>query len=80
MGQVLEFIKDQYRHCKPILALGDAAGLVEQAGVPARLPDGKADPGLLLGGDDNVKKALAAFEAAMKQHRHYAREVDPPAV
>ena len=25
-GRALEFIKDQYRHCKPILVLGDGAG------------------------------------------------------
>ncbi len=29
-GQVLEFVKDQYRHCKPILAIGSATGLLRE--------------------------------------------------
>jgi catalase len=38
VGLAAEFIKDQYRHCKPILALGAGKDLVESAGVPATLP------------------------------------------
>jgi putative intracellular protease/amidase len=52
-GRVLEFVKDQYRHCKPILAIGSATGLLQKAGVPETLVSGQADPGLLLmEGDD----------------------------
>ena len=40
-GRVLEFLKDQYRHCKPILALGAASALLEKAGIPATLPSGE---------------------------------------
>src|SRR5262249_9788134 len=36
-GRTLEFIKDQYRHCKPILALGAGAELLEACGIPRRL-------------------------------------------
>ena len=50
-GRVLEFIKDTYRHCKPILAIGAASHVLEAAGVPLTLPSGKADPGLLFGDD-----------------------------
>ena len=39
------FRQDQYRHCKPILALGAGADLVENAGVPAKLLNGENDPG-----------------------------------
>ncbi|HEY5959239.1 MAG TPA: catalase, partial [Polyangiaceae bacterium] len=38
IGHALEFIKDQYRHAKPILALKEGADLVENAGAPAFLP------------------------------------------
>ena len=48
VGHALEFVKDQYRHCKPILAMEDGKALVENAGVPARLESGEPDPGLLL--------------------------------
>ena len=35
-GHAMEFVKDQYRHCKPILALGLAASLLDEAGIPTR--------------------------------------------
>ena len=76
-GRVLEFLKDQYRHCKPILVLGTASALLDKAGIPATLPSGDADPGLLIvrGGG-----GAAAFVAAVAAHRHFARETDPPRV
>ena len=79
VGHALEFIKDQYRHCKPILALGDGKALVENAGVPARLESGELDPGLLLR-DDGAQEALPEFIQAIAKHRHFEREMDPPGV
>jgi catalase len=78
-GRVLEFIKDQYRHCKPMLAIGSATGLLQKAGIPETLVSGHADPGLLLmEGDDPA--GIAAFIAAIAKHRHFERETDPPRV
>ena len=37
-GQVIEFLKDQYRHCKPILVLGRAAAALEDRFVLEALP------------------------------------------
>ena len=48
-GRVLEFLKDHYRHCKPILVLGASTQVLDAAGVPATLPNGKPDPGLIVG-------------------------------
>jgi catalase len=79
-GQSLEFIKDQYRHCKPILALGEASALLARASIPSTLPSGDADPGLLLFPDSDVGGALEAFANAIMQHRHFERETDPPRV
>jgi catalase len=78
VGQALEFVKDAYRHCKPILAIGAGAQLIEAAGIPKSLPDGKADPGLLLsnGGNDLASR----FVAAIARHRHFERQTDPPRV
>jgi catalase len=75
-GRVLEFVKDTYRHCKPILAIGAATNILGAAGVPLTLRSGKADPGLIVG-DGN---AVDAFIQAVAAHRHYERESDPPAV
>ena len=47
-GRTLEFIKDQYRHCKPILALGAGDQLLEACGIDTALPDGQPDPGLII--------------------------------
>jgi catalase len=79
-GHALEFLKDQYRHCKTILLLGDAETLLEKAGIPEDLVSGDADPGLLRHGAGDVDDAVASFIAALSQHRHFARETDPPRV
>jgi catalase len=79
-GQALEGIKDQYRHCKTILALGESRRLVEAAGLPPELPDGTADPGLLLPDANDLDNALARFVAAVAMHRHWDRETDPPRI
>jgi catalase len=75
-GRTLEFLKDQYRHCKAILALGAGSQLLERANIPVSLPSGQADPGLLIGSS----ASLDAFVAAVAAHRHFARETDPPRV
>jgi catalase len=80
VGHALEFLKDQYRHAKPLLALGAGADLLENAGVPSALPSGKPDPGVIVAGDAAVKEALLAFINAIARHRHHEREVDPPEV
>ena len=77
-GRVLEFLKDQYRHCKPILALGDADALLSAAGIPSTLPDGRPDPGLILA--KTASAGTARFIAALRKHRHFERETDPPRV
>jgi catalase len=69
LGQALEFIKDQYRHCKPILMLGAGRNVVEGAGVLV----GKGEDGALT---TDVK----AFIAAVGRHRNWNRAMDPPLV
>lgn len=78
-GRALEFVREQYRHLKPILALGNGAGLLQAAGIPPRLPDGGEDWGLILGAGEPAA-AFAAFKAAIVRHRVYERETDPPRV
>ncbi len=75
-GQTMEFITNQYRHGKTILALGAAKALLDKAGVSAKLPSGEADEGVLLG--KGSAQVTAAFIEAVSRHRHPARETDPP--
>ena len=79
-GHTMEFIKDQYRHGKTILALGASKVLLEKAGVPLMLADGKPDPGLIVVASEKAKSAAAAFIAGVARHRHPERETDPPRV
>jgi catalase len=79
-GHALEFLKDQYRHCKPILLLGAAQALLEKAGIPPTLDSGEGDPGLLTSDEAQSEASLAAFVEALTQHRHFARETNPPRV
>jgi catalase len=76
-GLALEFVKDQYRHGKTILAFGGASALLRAAGIPPALPDGAADPGVIV---DETGAGPDAFLAALATHRHFARETDPPRV
>jgi catalase len=78
-GKALEFVKDQYRHCKPMLALGSATELLTKANIPPRLANGNPDPGLLAF-DAVDDRAAEAFIKALARHRHFERETDPPLV
>ena len=80
LGHAAEFVKEQYRHCKPILVLGAGQDLVENAGVPLTLANGDPDPGLLHFPDGQFEPALEHFIAAIAKHRHFEREMDPPRV
>jgi catalase len=86
-GHTMEFIKDQFRHCKTILALGAATQLLEKAGISALPGDtakgkkgGPADPGLIVQASGDLAVALDRFIQAMGRHRHFERETDPPLV
>jgi catalase len=79
-GHTMEFIKDQYRHCKPILALGLSEQLLDKAHIPATLPDGAADEALIKVQPSAVASGLSAFIQALGQHRYTPRDSDPPLV
>jgi catalase len=69
VGQAREFLRDQYRHGKPILMLGAGERLVEAAGVPT--------------GDSSdwaLVRELPAFIEAVGKHRNWTRMSDPPRV
>jgi catalase len=74
-----DFVRQQHRHCKTMLALDDGAALFASAGVPPSLPSGEDDPGVIVGKTSGKTDAVAAFVKALAKHRHYVRETDPPA-
>lgn len=79
-GHTMEFIKDQFRHCKTILALGASRQLLVKAGLPGPSDTGQAQelPGLILADAGNARQAAAEFIAGVARHRHFGREMDPP--
>jgi catalase len=79
-AHALDFVREQYRHCKPIMVVGAGEGLLRAAGVPSSLPDGSDDPALIVAQAADQATALEAFKAALAQHRSFARETDPPLV
>ncbi len=69
LGQVREFLKDQYRHCKAILVLGDGADLAAAAEIPVDDPT-----------DWAIQNSLDGFVDAVGKHRNWDRATDPPPV
>ena len=73
-----EFVVNQYRHGKSILALGASTELLAASGIPVNLAGGERDGGLIA-----MKPGAAAtktFIDAIARHRHPERETDPPIV
>ena len=74
---VMDFLSNQYRHGKTILALGASEVLLELADVPTTLASGEPDPGILIAdADTNAQLAVADFIAALGKHRHPERELE----
>lgn len=72
--EVMDFISNQYRHGKTLLALGASKALLSKAGVNATLANGEPDPGIVFGGDAKAERSTADFIAALGRHRHPERE------
>jgi catalase len=77
-AHTLEFLRDQYWHCKTILAFGASEALLAEAQIPLTMPDGTEDPGLFLVDAAGADEGIASFIDAMGAHRHFGRENDPP--
>lgn len=74
-GDPMEFVKDQFKHCKTILAFGAGRKLLEMAGIGSATDD---DPGILLADSANAAEIASVFIEAVAAHRHFSRDLDPP--
>ena len=79
-AHAVDFVAQQYRHGKTLLALGAAKALLDRAGIQAFLASGDVDPGVLMAEAKEAGTAHAAFITAIGKHRHPTRETDPPQV
>lgn len=78
-GRTVEFLRDQYRHCKPILVPRGASHLLQKAGIETMLPDGNPDPGLIIA-EDRLSDEIEMFLMTLAKPRDHGRETDPPLV
>lgn len=75
-GRATEFVREQFRHCKAMLAVGNGALLLDAAGVPSEARNTNG----LIQSDASDKKSTEKFIKALELHRHFSRESDPPAI
>jgi catalase len=78
LGHAVEFVKDQYRHCKPILVMGPAGELLVKAGI--RAPEEPAADFALILSTGRASDGLRPFLEALGRHRNWDRQLDPPQV
>ncbi|WP_280154176.1 catalase [Piscinibacter sp. XHJ-5] len=76
-GHSMEYIKDQYRHCKTILSLGASRALLDKAGIAVAEEE---DPGVRWMEAGEAADAASWLVSAMAAHRHFDRESDPPRI
>jgi catalase len=76
LGHAVEFVKDQFRHCKAILAIGDASALLEKAAIPIAVDDAA----LIVAEPAKLAAAIRSFVAALEKHRNWDRAGDPPRI
>ena len=60
--------------------LGSANGLLQEAKIPAALPDGTPNAALLQLAAEDTEVALAPFIEAITTHRYFERETNPPSI
>ena len=76
-GHTMEFVRDQIRHCKPVLALGASRQLLEMAGSP---PSEAVTNGIFWAESNDMVSPLETFVMAVATHRDFSRESDPPKI
>jgi len=78
LGQTAEFLTNQYRHCKTILALGASEKLLGMAGISDITPTGERDHGVMWASASEAEAVAKDFIVMVGKHRHPARFSDPP--
>jgi catalase len=72
--EVMDFISNQFRHGKTLLAIGASKAMLERGGASTMLANGEPDPGIVIGAPAKADRAAADFIAALGRHRHPERE------
>ncbi|HEY1112161.1 MAG TPA: catalase [Chitinophagaceae bacterium] len=77
MGKALLFVREAYKHCKPIAAIGEGVELIEACTLPDQqvFDSVSAHKGVVTSRKGGDAGAVAKeFIEALKKHRHWERE------
>lgn len=74
-ADALDFVRQQYRHCKPIYSIGGGT-LLAVAGIPSTFADGTVDPAIIIDQEKTQSTSIAQFKTALAGHRSFERESD----
>ncbi len=74
-----DYVRDQYMHGKPMLAVGEGQRVLEAAGVATKLASGHDDPGIVAGQAEDIEVLTEQFIEAVSLHRHFVRLTEMPA-
>src|SRR5690606_8155406 len=77
MGKVMYYIREMYKHCKPIAAIGEATKLIEASKLPEIIvfDQPAADKGVVTSANaDKVDDVVKLFSKALIQSRFWERE------
>ena len=73
-GEALLFVREQYKHAKPICAFGDGVALLESAGIHSGDPGNAHKLGVIVGNAASAQNGLAdAFAKAIAHGRFFNR-------
>ncbi|QRX83378.1 catalase [Glaciimonas sp. PAMC28666] len=78
-GQAMDFIRDQYRHGKPIMVVGNGEALFKAAGVMLA-PAPPNDPAFSDTTTQTLAQALGIFKLALAGQRAVVRESEAPPI
>ena len=75
-ARALDSVRDVYRHCKPIFALGSGAEVLGRAGIASEADDA----GLIIASNGDAARQIDRFIGVLGAPRDFGRETDPPRV
>lgn len=84
-GDVLHFINEAYKHCKPIGLTNEAIELLKKSSVELDDEITKGGPvynnlGIIAAWENSLQDFLDKFEGAIRDHRHWERSINKDAV
>jgi len=80
MGAALLFVREQYKHAKPICASGDGVAMLESAGLSGGDPAAAKELGVIVGNAAAVQNGIAANFASAIAHGRFFNRADVDAM